>query len=96
MFNWAHPAMVAAAVEPGSRVTLVGMTPGGRLDFDLPARLPMATLRLGDASHERPLEIDQVGIDVEKLEVFVSYRFPFRYRFVPEQQRSVTLTEAGA
>lgn len=96
MFNWAHPAMVAAAVPPGSRVTLLGMTPGGRLDFDLPARLPTATLRLGDACHERPLEIDQLGIDVEKLEVFVSYRFPFRYRFVPEQQRSVTLTEAGA
>jgi hypothetical protein len=94
MLNCAHPAMVAPRVDPGSRVTLLGVTPAGRLDFDLPARLPQAALRLGDALHERPLEIDQVGIDVEAGKVFVSYRFPFRYRFVPEQQRSVTLTLA--
>lgn len=92
MFNCAHPAMVAPQVEPGTRMTLVGVTPSGRLDFDLPARLPQAQLRLGDALHERPLEIDQVGVDVEAGTVFVSYRFPFRYRFVPEQQRSLTLT----
>lgn len=96
MFNWAHPAMVAPVAEPGSRVTLLGMTPAGRLDLDLPAALPKATLQLGDACHERPLAIDQIGIDVEALRAFVTYRFPFRYRFVPEQLRSLTLVEGGA
>lgn len=95
MFNCAHPAMVAPTVEAGSRVTLLGVTPAGRLDFDLPASLPHARLKIGNAIHDRPLEIDQVGIDVEAATVFVSYRFPFRYRFVPEQQRSVTLTIPG-
>jgi len=94
ILNAAYPELVAPEVAPGTQVTLLGVNRPGKLEFLLPATLPRATLQLGDKTHERPLAIDQVGVDVEENKVFVTYRFPFRYRFVPEQQRAVTLEHA--
>jgi hypothetical protein len=91
VLNMAFPELVAAKVSPGAPMTLLGVTPAGRLRFHLPSALPQARLRLGDAVHERPLEIDQVGVDVDAGRVFLRYRFPFRYRFIAEQERAVTL-----
>jgi hypothetical protein len=92
MFNAAFPEMVIPAeVPPGAVVHLLGVTPGGHLYFNLPPRLPVAKIVLGDKVVDRALAIDQIGVDVEAQKVLVSYRFPFRYRFEPEQQRAVTL-----
>jgi hypothetical protein len=92
MFNMAFPEMVVPhEVAPGSVVHLLGVTTGGHLFFNLPSQPPQMRLELGDKLIERPLAIDQIGVDVEAGKVFITYRFPFRYHFVPEQQRRVTL-----
>lgn len=94
LFNAAFPEMVVTReIAPGSVVHLLGVSFGGHLYFNLPTQLPRMRLELGHDSVERALAIEQIGVDVEAMQVFISYRFPFRYRFVPEQQRRVTLYE---
>jgi hypothetical protein len=96
MLNAAYPELVVPAVAPGTVVRLLGVTKAGQLEFRLPDRPPQATIQLGEDSHDRALEIDQIGIDVEAGSAFVTYRFPFRYRFVREQQRRVRLVHPEA
>jgi hypothetical protein len=94
MFNAAFPEMVVTReVAHGSVMHLLGVTAGGHLYFNLPSRPPQMRLELGGDPIERPLAIEQIGVDVEAMQVFISYRFPFRYAFVAEQQRRVTLFE---
>lgn len=92
LYNTAFPHLVAPEAPLGATVTLVGCTPGAPLAFQLPRAALCATLRLGDKRYERPLAIEQVGIDVERRKVFLTHRFPFRYRLVRKQLRSVSLT----
>ena len=44
---------------------------------------------------ERAPVIEEVGVDVPKRQVFVGYRYPFRYQLVPHQRRRCTLALAA-
>ncbi|WP_437962566.1 DUF2169 domain-containing protein (plasmid) [Sorangium sp. So ce119] len=90
-FNAAHPRMIVPAIEPGTRIAVGGVTGGAPLVIDLPEVRPRARVRFEDEVDERPLAIDQVGIEADRGRVFVSYRFPFRYVVVPEQIREAHL-----
>ena len=90
-FNAAHPRMLVPRVEPGTRIAVHGVTGGAPLVIDLPQTAPRARVRFESETDERPLAIDQIGIEADKGRVYVSYRFPFRYVVIPEQIREVHL-----
>lgn len=90
-FNAAHPRMIVPSIEPGTRIAIGGVTGGVPLVIDVPEVRPRARLRFEQEVDERPLAIDQIGIEADKGRVFISYRFPFRYVVVPEQLREAHL-----
>jgi hypothetical protein len=91
LFNAAYPRMIVARVLPGDRVGVSGMLETGGLKFFVPKTELVVRLRFDDEVIERPLTIDQIGVEVDKRRVFVSYRYPFRYVFYPLQRRSCEL-----
>jgi hypothetical protein len=86
-FNAAFPRMIAPRVEFGTRVKLEGVLASGPLQFTLPQTGPSVRLHIGNEVIERPLAIDQVGIEVDKGRAFLAYRYPFRYVIYPLQER---------
>jgi hypothetical protein len=92
LFNAAFPAMIAERVQAGDPVRIVGVTDSGApLIFAVPDLPLTARLQFGDEVIERPLAIDQLGIEAEKQRIFVTYRYPFRYVMYRRQQRSCGL-----
>jgi hypothetical protein len=93
-YNHAFPRMIAPVLEPGDRVRVTGVQTGTPLEFSLPAPPVTTRVRIGQHGDERALPIDQVGIDVERQQVFVTYRYPFRYVMNPLELRSCELLAA--
>jgi hypothetical protein len=95
-FNAAFPDMIVPRVEPGERVRVTGVRPDGPLEFVVPP-VPLAVrVRFGEERDERLTSIDQIGIEPDRNRVFISYRFPFRYRMNPLQARSCRLVAREA
>src|SRR5262249_55095248 len=86
-FNAAFPALIAPRVAAGDRVRVMGMRADGPIEFVLPPCSLRVQLRFGDQWIEREPAIDQVGIEADSQRVFLSYRYPFRYKMVPLQWR---------
>jgi hypothetical protein len=95
MFNQAFPKMIAPSVKAGDRAVLEGFSPDGPFTFVIPESHLQVRLQLGDKYLERPLSIEEIGVDIQKRQVFIGYRYPFRYVFVPEQLRICTLAVDG-
>jgi hypothetical protein len=92
LFNSAFPAMIAQRVVPGDLVRVSGVLRTGKpLVFQIPSFDPMVRLRFGNEVIERPLDIDQVGIESEHNRFFITYRYPFRYVMYPLQKRTCEL-----
>lgn len=94
-FNAAFPGMIAPRLVPGERVTLRGVSASGPVGFVIPDTKLLVRLAFGDEVVERPLAIDQVGIEPDARRVFIAYRYPFRYRLIPLQRRTCELAEAS-
>jgi hypothetical protein len=96
-FNAAFPAMVLPRQQlgPGTRLRLWGVQPSGPLDVNVPVSGLQVRLAFGDQVTDVAMPIDQVGIEVEQRRLFISYRYPFRYRLIPHQLRSCTLLQAA-
>ena len=92
-FNDAFPSLVATAVEPGDAVQVDGVTPDGPLRFVVPPPPLLAELSIGTTRVEAPLRIDQLGIEPSRRRVFITYRYPFRYRVTARQRRTCVLRE---
>lgn len=91
LFNAAYPRMIVEQLSPGDTVRLGGLTAFGPFAFRIPQTELYTRLQFDNEKIERPLAIDQVGIEVEKQRVFVAYRYPFRYIIYPLQKRSCEL-----
>ena len=94
LFNAAFPRMIAPAISPGEQVRLQGVSPNGPLIWSVPRLRPTVRLRFDDERIEQPLQIDQVGFESDKQQMFVSYRFVFRYVIYPGQLRECELVLA--
>ena len=92
LFNAAFPRMIAPRVEPGMDVTISGVRADGPLRFTVPSLALVLRVRFGDDAHDEPLEIDQMGIEVDEARVFLSYRYAFRYVMTPGRERSCTVS----
>ena len=90
-FNHAFPKMIAPLLEAGAKVQVAGVSPDGPLQFALPRAPATVCVKIGNDKMEEPLPLDQIGIDVDKRQVFLSYRYPFRYFLRPMEVRSCEL-----
>lgn len=90
-FNAAFPGMIVPRVEPGERVRLSGVSEDGIVGFTIPRTTLSVRLQFDEKVIESPLAIDQLGVEVDKRRVFLGYRYPFKYHFVPLQKRSCEL-----
>lgn len=93
-FNHAFPRMIAPAVKSGEKVQVNGVLAEGPLQFVLPKNPLIARVKIGKDSREEPLPLDQIGIDADKRQVFLTYRYPFRYFLRPLEVRSCELLPA--
>jgi hypothetical protein len=96
LFNAAFPAMIAERVAAGDGVQISGVTDSGApLAFRVPELPLVAELRFGEEVIQRPLAIDQLGIEADAQRLFITYRYPFRYVMHPRQVRSCRLLVGG-
>jgi hypothetical protein len=90
-FNHAFPQMIVPTLDPGATIRVSGVRAEGPLQFRLPPTPVRARARIGPNHDERTVPIDQVGIEPAKSQVFITYRYPFRYRMVPLEERTCEL-----
>lgn len=90
-FNDAFPDFVAPGVAPGDRFVAAGVHPDGPIEFAVPAPPLAARIVIGSADVVRPLAIDQIGLLPDHGQVFITYRFPFRYAVIRMQPRACEL-----
>jgi len=90
-FNSAFPDMIAPRVKPGDQVVVEGMHKDGPIYFVVPDTILLTRLQFGDEVVVNRMQIDQLGIEIDKKRVFISYRYPFRYKMIPLQYRSCEL-----
>lgn len=90
-FNAAYPGMIIPSVEVGDWVSLRGFSSSGPLEFAIPPNDLFVRLTFGDEVVDKRPSINQLGVEVDSQRVFISYRYPFRYRMVPLQKRSCEL-----
>ncbi|CAN98316.1 hypothetical protein sce8146 [Sorangium cellulosum So ce56] len=91
LFNAAFPRMILPGARPGDPVRVDGVLSEGPLAFQIPDAAPRVRLTFGDEVIERPLAIDQIGIEADRYRVFIAYRYPFRYVIHPLQRRRCEL-----
>lgn len=90
-FNNAFPDMIAPPPPEGARCTAFGVLERGQLAFRIPP-VPLFThVQIGATRVDRPLQIDQIGIEPDLGRVFITYRFPFRYAVIRMQPRACAL-----
>lgn len=93
-FNAAFPGMIVPELGPGDVVEVGGVRSEGTLRVRIPPHRLFTRLRFGDATTEKELYVDQVGIEPDEDRVFIAYRYPFRYRLVELQERSCSLHDS--
>lgn len=91
----AFPRMVAPPIAFGGRIELKHFTPQGTLAFRVPDPGVLVHMQIGDKIAERPLKVEQIGVAPDLGRVFVTYRYPFRYRLRPGENRCCLLVPAA-
>jgi hypothetical protein len=77
--NRAAPGLVAPGhLRGGEPVEVVGCTPEGRLSFALPAELPVAVARIGEATQPVAVTLATVAVDCEAMQLRMSWRGSLR------------------
>jgi hypothetical protein len=89
-FNAAFPEMVVPKLGIGDRVKISGMSERP-IAFEVPPPDVQMRLQLGDKIHTVIPAVDQVGVEVGRERVFVTYRHAFRYTVVMYAKRRCEL-----
>jgi hypothetical protein len=92
-FNTAFPPLIISQVDVGDEIRLDGMLSAGPFKFKVPGHIIKLQVKLGEKESERIMKADQIGIIPDKNQVFITYRFPFRYKFTALQIRKCELFE---
>jgi hypothetical protein len=91
LFNAAFPQLVAPEVRPGDRVVLEGVAHEGPVAFVIPEAHLAVHVEVGEKKVTRAPTIEEVGIDLPKRQVFLGYRYPFKYTLAAFETRRCTL-----
>lgn len=92
-FNAAFPDMVADAISPGMRISIEGMSQSGIFEFDIPAHHLKLQIRMGDKLTVNQMHIDQICIIPDDRQLYITYRFPFRYQLRAMEKRTCEISE---
>ncbi|MFO0761424.1 MAG: DUF2169 domain-containing protein [Byssovorax sp.] len=96
MFSRAAPRTTFEKLDPGTRVELGGMRPGGELlGFAVPAPPCAVEVELEGRTAPVSLRVDALDIDAEAALLRVVYRARFRYGLVQHERRRTRLLPAG-
>ncbi|WP_394833905.1 DUF2169 domain-containing protein [Pendulispora rubella] len=91
-FNQAFPELIAPlGASEGMVCGVTGVHPQGAIQFHLPSCPLVTDIQIGPTRVERPLAVDQIGIEPELGRVFITYRYPFRYTVTRMQRRTCVL-----
>ncbi len=90
-YNSAFPELIVDEIKEGDEIAIEGVTGGTPFKFVIPKVNIVLSIKLGDKKTERKMIIDQVGVLPDNNQVFISYRFPFRYQIVPLEKREFIL-----
>ena len=91
-FNTAFPSMIVNKIEEGDEFNIIGMSLKP-LTFIIPKTKFLLKATNGAKIKEWEMYIEQVGVIVDKHEVFITYRYPFNYTFEPMQKRFCEILE---
>lgn len=90
-FNSAFPNLILEKIEIGDMITINGVTENDLFSFKIPFTDLEIDVILGEKNINRKMKIDQIGVFPDKNQVFITYRFPFRYKINAMEKRSTTL-----
>ncbi len=91
LFNAAHPRMIVPQVHPGDEIVIAGVQESGLFRFRVPDLKLETNFQFDSEIFSRLLKVDQIGIEVEKRRVFITWRYHCRYPYYPLQKRSCEL-----
>jgi hypothetical protein len=94
-YNHAFPRMIAPFLKPGDVIRVTGVRAGRPVEFKLPNPAVDVRVTVGKHGDQSLPPIDQIGIDVERDQVFLTYRYSFRYVMVPLERRSCELLRSN-
>lgn len=92
LFNAAFPAMIVDEIVEGDEFKITGMALHP-VKFYIPKNNFVLKAINGQKMKEWKMYIEQVGIIIDKQEVFITYRYPFTYVFEPMQIRNCEIIE---
>ncbi len=90
-FNSAFPPLIVEKVEQSDKITVGGVSENGPFEISIPDTNLEIEIALGEKITKKKMLIDQIGLLPNKNEIFISYRFPFKYRIVPMEKRETSL-----
>ena len=91
-FNSAFPELIVDEIKAGDIIRVDGVTGGEAFNITVPETTLEIDILLGETKVNRKMTIDQVGVVPDKNQVFISYRFPFRYIVKPQDKRETILS----
>lgn len=91
-YNAAFPGMIAPAIAAGDEIAVSGMS-SKLFRFKVPDHKINMSVQVGEHKKEWRMYIEQVGIDIERHEAFILYRYPFTYTFRPHEKRVCEIFE---
>ena len=91
-FNSAFPELIVDEIKAGDIIRVDGVTGGEAFNITVPKTTLEIDILLGETKVNRKMTIDQVGVVPDKNQVFISYRFPFRYIVKPQEKRETILS----
>jgi len=90
-FNSAFPNLIINEIKPEDSISIKGVTGGKDFEFKIPNTELEININLGDKTTNRKMIIDQIGVLLNEHQIFISYRFPFRYTIKPMEKRETIL-----
>lgn len=90
-FNSAFPELIVDEVSIGDTIKVDGVTGGEAFSVTIPETILEIEVLLGDTKVKRKMNIDQVGLVPDKNQIFISYRYHFRYVIKPKEKREIVL-----
>jgi len=93
IFNQAFPEMIVKQVALGDNIIVKGMSPNGVFSVYVPQHQLSANIQIGTSKLRRNLKVDQIGLIPEANQIFITYRYPFKYTVKEMEKRICEITE---
>jgi len=90
-FNTAFPSMIVDTIKDGDSIVVTGMSVKPFL-VKVPAQKIYMKTSLGQKEMMKEMYIEQIGLIIDKKQVFITYRCPINYTLIPLEIRKCEIT----